>query len=205
MANYQLIVEQRNETGKSYARKLRANEKIPAVIYGQGKQAVNIEAAVRDVEKALASHGSLIDLDLGGAKKTVIVKDVRRDPVRGTLQHMDFHEVDLSKKLETTVPIRVVGEEERGNDGGIVQVLLWEVAVLCLPTDIPDAIEVDVKNLALEQLISVGELQLPAGVEALTDADEAVVKINVRIQTASDDEEAAETPEETAAEAQIEE
>lgn len=205
MANYQLIVEQRNETGKSYARKLRANEKIPAVIYGQGKQAVNIEAAVRDVEKALASHGSLIDLDLGGAKKTVIVKDVRRDPVRGTLQHMDFHEVDLSKKLETTVPIRVVGEEERGNDGGIVQVLLWEVAVLCLPTDIPDAIEVDVKNLALEQLISVGELQLPAGVEALTDADEAVVKINVRIQTASDEEEAAETPEETAAEAQIEE
>lgn len=177
MANYQLTVEERTQTGKSYARKLRAQEIIPAVIYGSGKPSLTIEVGVRDVEKALAAHGSLIDLNLGGTTKTVLVKDMHRDPVRGTLQHLDFHEVDLTKKLETTVPLRMAGEDRRPNDGGVVQVLHWEVGVLCLPTDIPEFINVDVSEIPLEGTISVGELELPTGVEILLDDDEAVVKV----------------------------
>lgn len=103
MANYQLTVENRTETGKSYARKLRADQKIPAVVYGSGNPAINIEVSIREAEKALASHGSLINLMLGGDSKTVIVKDIHRDPVKGGLLHLDFHEVDMSKKLEITV------------------------------------------------------------------------------------------------------
>ncbi len=177
MANYQLTVEERTQTGKSYARKLRAQERIPAVIYGSGKPSTNIEVGVRDVEKALAAHGSLIDLNLGGATKTVLVKDMHRDPVRGTLQHLDFHEVDLTKKLEITVPFRLVGEDKRPNDGGVVQILHWEVTVLCLPTDIPEFITVDVSELPLEATISVEDLELPTGVEILLDDDEGVVKV----------------------------
>lgn len=96
MANYQLTVEERSKTGKGYARKLRADGKIPAVIYGSGKEATNIELAVREIEKALSSSGSLIDLDLQGSTRTVIVKDIHREPVRATLQHVDFHEIDQS-------------------------------------------------------------------------------------------------------------
>ncbi len=179
MANYQLTVETRTETGKSYARKLRAEQKIPAVVYGSGNPAINIEVAVREAEKALTSHGSLINLELGGESKTVIVKDIHRDPVKGSLLHLDFHEVDMSKKLEITVPIRVVGEEGRSNDGGVVTTLLWEVTVSCLPTDIPETIEVDVSTLGLDQMVSVADLHVPAGVEIIDDPDEAVVKVEI--------------------------
>lgn len=183
MANYQLTVEERPQTGKSYARKLRAAGKLPAVIYGSGKESTIIEVVTRDVEKALAAHGSLIDLNVEGAKRTVLVKDIHRDPVRGTLQHVDFHEVDLTKKLEVTVPIRLTGEEQRPNDGGVVQMLLWEVTVLCLPTDIPEAILVDVSELELDHIFTVGQLELPAGVEVLADEDEAVVKVGLPAAT----------------------
>jgi len=189
MANYQLTVENRTETGKSYARKLRADQKIPAVVYGSGNPAINIEVSIREAEKALASHGSLINLMLGGDSKTVIVKDIHRDPVKGGLLHLDFHEVDMSKKLEITVPIRVLGEEARPNDGGVVNTLLWEVTVSCLPTDIPEAIEVDVSALEIDQVINVGELQLPAGVEIIEDADEAVVKVDIPEMVLEEDEE----------------
>ncbi len=179
MANYQLTVEARSETGKSYARKLRVEGKIPAVIYGSGKESTSIEVGIRDVEKAMSAHGSLIDLDLGGASKTVLVKDIHRDPVRGTLLHLDFHEIDLSKKLEIIVPVRIIGEDDRANDGGVVQVLLWELEVLCLPMDIPEAISVDVTKMGLDEAVTVADLDLPAGVEVLVDADEAVLKIAI--------------------------
>lgn len=179
MANYQLTVEERTQTGKSYARKLRADKKIPAVVYGSGKPAMNIEVAVRDVENALASQGSLIELQFGTGTKTVIVKDILRDPVRATLMHVDFHEIDLTQKLETTVPVRVVGEEDRINDGGVVTTLLWEMTVLCLPTDIPDVIEIDVKDLELDQVVTIGEVKLPEGVEAVDEADEPVIRVAI--------------------------
>lgn len=179
MASYQLTVEKRAETGKSYARKLRAEQKVPAVVYGSGKPAVNLEVIVRDVERALAYQGSLINLEFGGETRTVIVKDIHRDPVRGTLQHLDFHEIDLTKKLEITVPIRVFGEEGRTSDGGVVTTLLWEVTVLCLPTEIPEAIEVDVSEMEIDDVITVAELQLPAGVEVLEEEDEGVVKVDI--------------------------
>lgn len=212
MANYQLTVEERAQTGKGYARKLRADGKIPAVIYGSGKEATHIELAVREVERALSSSGSLIDLNLQGTTRTVIVKDIHREPVRATLQHVDFHEIDLTKKLETLVPIRVVGEDQRANDGGVVQTLLWEIEVLCLPTDIPNAIEVDVSELELDSTITLEDLVLPEGVEVIGDLDEAVLKVEIPEEVDLDeedvdeildeDEEPAETAEESAEESE---
>lgn len=196
VANYQLAVEERFQTGKSYARQLRAAQKVPAVVYGPGNAPINIEVAVREVEKAMSSQGSLIELQFGGGSKTVIVKDLQRDPVRGALQHLDFHEVDLTKKLEITIPIRVVGEGERSSDGGILATLLWEIPVLCLPTDIPDALEVDVSGLGLDETFTVADLKLPQGVEVLAEAEEAIARINLPVQAKDDEadsEEEAET------------
>ncbi|HHT43796.1 MAG TPA: 50S ribosomal protein L25 [Firmicutes bacterium] len=186
MANYQLTVEERTQTGKSYARKLRAAGKTPGVVYGYGQSATQIEAETREVERAIASTGSLIDLKFADGKKTVIVKDVHRDPVKGQLWHVDFHEVDLTKKLEVTVPLRIVGEDERESDGGVVQTHLWELQVLCLPTDIPASIDVDVSSLAVDEFLTIGQLQLPEGVEALGDPEEMVVKIALPTQAAAD-------------------
>lgn len=179
MASYQLTVEKRTETGKSYARQLRRSGRIPAVVYGSGKAPVSLEVVVREMERALASAGSLINLELGGANKTVIIKDILRDPVKGDLRHIDFHEVDLTKTLQISVPIRVVGEERRVSDGGVVTTLLWEVEVSCLPTDIPEAIEVDVGDLEIDDVINVEELKLPEGVEIMEEAGEPVVKVDL--------------------------
>lgn len=190
MANYQLTVEERTQVGKSYNRKLRAEGKIPAVVYGFGQEATSVQLTVRDVERALAAESNLIDLQLGEGKKTVIVKEIHRDPVKGSLLHLDFYEVDLAKKLEVTVPLRVVGEDQRPSDGGVVETLLWELPVLCLPTDIPSAIEIDVSGLALDQALTVGELELPEGVEALGDPDELVVRVAVPRRAAEGAEEA---------------
>jgi len=105
-----------------------------------------VEVSVREAERILSAAGSLVTLAINGDSKPVIVKDILRDPVRGDLMHVDFHAVDLKKELEISVPIRYVGEENRANDGGIVVTLLWEVTVSCLPTQIPEAIEVDVSD-----------------------------------------------------------
>lgn len=190
MANYLLTVEERNQTGKGYARKLRADGKIPAVIYGSGKEATSIQVVTRDAEKALASGESLIDLDLAGTKRTVIVKEILRDPVRTTLLHIDFHEIDLTKKLEVTVPLRIIGEDQRVNDGGVVAPLLWEVQVLCLPTDIPNALEVDVSQLEMDQSLTLGELELPEGIEVVGDPEEVVAKVEMPQQVSDEGEEA---------------
>lgn len=190
MANYLLTVEERNQTGKGYARKLRADGKIPAVIYGSGKEATSIQVVTRDAEKALASGESLIDLDLAGTKRTVIVKEILRDPVRTTLLHIDFHEIDLTKKLEVTVPLRIIGEDQRANDGGVVAPLLWEVQVLCLPTDIPNALEVDVSQLEMDQSLTLGELELPEGIEVVGDPEEVVAKVEMPQQVSDEGEEA---------------
>lgn len=179
MANYQLTVEKRIDTGKAHARQLRATGKIPAIVYGSGKEAMKLMVDTREAARAVAAAGSLINLAVEGESKTVIIKEIHSDPVRGDLLHLDFHEIDLTKKLETTVPIRVIGEENRPSDGGVVTTLLWEVAVSCLPTDIPEFIEVDVSELELDNVINVDELGLPAGVEILEELDEAVVKVDI--------------------------
>ena len=84
------------------------------------------------------------------------------------------------------MPLRIVGEDERESDGGVVQTHLWELQVLCLPTDIPASIDVDVSSLAVDEFLTIGQLQLPEGVEALGDPEEMVVKIALPTQAAAD-------------------
>ncbi len=179
MANYQLAVEKRDKVGSSFVKKLRRKNKIPAIVYGAGKETMPITVELRALERALSESSTLIDLNIGDDTKTVLVRDVQYDPVKGNILHVDFHEVALDQKIETVVPIRIINEDQRPSDGGVVGTLLWEVTVSCLPTDIPEAIEVDVKDLELGATLLVQDLTLPEGVEVVTDPEEAVVKVDV--------------------------
>lgn len=179
MANYQLAVEKRDKVGSSFVKKLRRKNKIPAIVYGAGKGTMPITVELRALERALSESSTLIDLNIGDDTKTVLVRDVQYDPVKGNILHVDFHEVALDQKIETVVPIRIINEDQRPSDGGVVGTLLWEVTVSCLPTDIPEAIEVDVKDLELGATLLVQDLTLPEGVEVVTDPEEAVVKVDV--------------------------
>jgi len=186
VGDHALSVEVREHTGKGMGRRLRAGGRIPAILYGRGRESVPISLDPRLLEKLLATSdagmNTLIDLAVAGrsdlAGRVVLVKELQRHPVRGSLLHADFYEVDLTKTIEVSVPIHVAGTAAGvALDGGILDQALRELEIECLPRAIPDQIDVDVSALMIGQSIHVRELSLPEGVKLLSDPDLSVVSV----------------------------
>src|SRR5690606_14056666 len=191
----------REDTGKGAARRLRREGLLPAVLYGETQ--TNLSLNVREAQKYFNTKGfnQLITLQVkkGRSKQElpVLVKEIQYDPLKGTPLHVDFYQVSMEQKVVVKVPVVLVGEDERENDGSIIDTVLYEVEVSCLSADIPAKIEVDISGLTMNNSITVGDLQPPAGVEFVTPADEPVVQaIAPRVEA-----EAAEEEEDAAAEA----
>jgi len=171
----------RDETGKEAARRLRAEKRLPAVLYGKESKLLSLDG--REAQKLLNTAGTSHLITLKIKKKNrkttedhpVLIKEVQFDPVKGELLHLDFYEVSLDHKVTLKVPLVLTGEEKRVNDGSIIEQLLHEVEIACLPTQIPGKIELDISKLAMGEAISAGDLQLPEGVELITAPDEHVV------------------------------
>ena len=167
------------------ARKLRAVGRIPAVFYGRGtpSQSLSLDAAAleRAIQKSEAGMNTLIDLnvekgDLGA--KVVLVKEIQRDPVGGAPLHADLYEVDLSKTIEVSVPIHILGTATGVSlDGGILDVQLRDLDVECLPRAIPDELQLDVSALGLGDSLHVRDIALPEGVTLRDDPDVSVVSV----------------------------
>lgn len=174
-----LTASVREETGKGTAHKLRSAGQLPAVLYGKDNLVITLNT--REVQKFLAAYGTsqLAQVNLVKGKKSskrpVLIKEVQVDPVKGDLLHVDLYEVSMDTKVTVSVPIVLVGQEERQNDGALVDQLLYEVEVSCLPTEIPKRIEVDVSKLAMHQSIAVKDITPPKDVEFVTAFDEVVV------------------------------
>jgi len=182
MKTVPLGVEPRQEKGKGQARRLRRAGRIPGVFYGPGNSATSISFDAKDfVMRVAGLEGShLIQFHSPKAllnDKVSLLKEVQAHPVTGQVLHADFYEVDLSKKIQVAVPLRFAGKAEGVTAGGILQPLRREVEVECLPTDIPEFIEVDVSRLGIHHALHVSELALPEGVEAVYDTDFAVVTV----------------------------
>jgi large subunit ribosomal protein L25 len=183
MAENQIAVELREGIGKGVARKLRAAGLIPGIFYGQGtSQAISLEP--RPLERLLASSAAglntLINLKGGGALdgKQVLVKDLQRDPVRGTLLHADLYAIDVKQVVHVSVPIHLTGTPEGvALDGGILDQVIREIELECLPTAIPEELPVDVTSLALGASLHVRDIALPSGVTLLTDGDLSVASV----------------------------
>lgn len=206
MSQVKIVAEPRLTSGKGFARKARQAGRIPAVIYGTGiaPKALEIDALTMDRFLGTAASGRLFEVQVGDKKHTVLMKDVQRDPARGTLLHVDFHEVPLDQAVQTAVPIIIVGETEREADGGVLALNMHEVQVSCLPTQIPDSVTVDVKALAMGETVAVADLVFPEGITAVDDPETAVVSI-VAPRVVETTEEADEAAEETASEEAAEE
>jgi len=168
MGEAKLAVEAREGRGKGMA---------PGVVYGAGREATPIAVQVAEFERLLdTSHGginTLIDLQgsSAAAGRTVIAKELQREPIRGSLLHVDFYEVNLREKIEVSVPVHLDGTAQGVVLGGVLDQQLREVDLLCLPGAIPDDLRADVSHLALGDSLHVSELVLPEGVEILTDAE----------------------------------
>lgn len=174
-----LTANVREETGKGIAHKLRSEGQIPAVLYGKDNLVITLNT--REVQKVLSVFGAsqLLKLKLVKGKKSserpVLIKEVQVDPVKGHLLHVDLYEVSLDHKVTLAMPVVLIGQEERANDGSIVEQLLYEVEITCLPTAIPKNIEVDISKLTMNQSIAVKDITPPKEVEFLTAPEEVVV------------------------------
>jgi large subunit ribosomal protein L25 len=172
----------RTPGGKNANRRLRKSGKIPAVIYGPGKQPVVITVDPGEVKTILhsdAGRNTIFALSVDGSEQNnVMVKDYQLDPVKGNLIHADLLEISMDRLLELTVNIELVGEPEGVKiDGGIMDFVTRSIEVECLPSDIPDSIKVDVSPLKINDYIRVKNIQTDAKVKILSDPEIVIVTI----------------------------
>jgi large subunit ribosomal protein L25 len=167
---------------KNHARRLRRSGKIPAVLYGPKTQAVALELDKKDFSTrvALLEGSHLVRLKSSTpalAEKVALVKEMQFHPISGDVTHADLYEVDLAAKIQVQVPLRFVGKAAGVTRGGILQPIVREVDVECLPLDIPGAFTVDVSALDIGDSIHVEEIQVPEGVTMVFESNFAVVTV----------------------------
>jgi large subunit ribosomal protein L25 len=171
-------VEKREEFGSRTSRRLRKTGRVPGVVYGGSDgESISFSADARELRRVLVGAGALIDLKVGGDTKPVIVKDTQLHPVRGELLHIDFLQVRLDEKIQTTVPLVVEGQEESPGikEGGVLEVPTHLLNIEALPTEIPENITVDVSGLGMTETMHLSALTAPAGVTFLDDPEETIV------------------------------
>jgi len=180
MKTIELAAEERTITTQGALRTLRQAGRIPSVVYGGSKEPVSIVVDTKSLTQGLKGHGTnvLVNLKTGTNSDIVLLKDVQRDVLTHAVIHVDFQRISMTKKLEVNVPLHVVGVAPGVKlGGGILEHILREVRVFCLPTDIPDGISVDVSQLQLNQGLKVKDLVLPKGVEVLSELEGMVLSI----------------------------
>ena len=203
-----LSVDQRIESGKGPARRLRAAGKAPAVFYGKKTEPIKIAIDVHDFRKAIEQAGSnpLFDLQIredgGTTTRRALLKERQIRPLDGSLVHLDFLEVFMDESIEVTVPIEFEGKPVGIDKGGIFQASARELRVSCLPDNIPNVITVDVSGLDVGHSVHVGDITLPEGVSTLQDkgvavATVAALKKEEEKAATAEEAEAAATPEKT--------
>jgi large subunit ribosomal protein L25 len=196
MERRELAVEIRSKTGKGISRQLRSKGLIPGVVYGKGMDAVPVSLNPKELDAAIAGEGGYNNLiNLKGADilngNVVIVADLFRDPIKGWPLHVDLHKINLAEKIKVAVPINIVGTAAGVIAGGLLDFAKHTIEVECLPTGIPEHIDVDVTELTIGHSIHVSELSVPAGVKILDDSRASVVSIlgKAKEETAAPEEE----------------
>lgn len=167
---FELEADVRQDIGRGASRRLRQTNKVPAVVYGAGEEPVSL---ILDHNKLItafsheAFYSHILSLKVGKKNEKVILKSIQRHPAKPRILHVDFLRVRADQKLHMHVPLHFKGEEDAPGvkEGGVFSHLFSDVEVSCLPADLPEFIEVDVSQLALNQAIHLTELKLPKGVE----------------------------------------
>jgi large subunit ribosomal protein L25 len=183
----EVSAQKRSKQGTGASRRLRREGKTPGIVYGGKQPAVVIELdhnALYHQLRQEAFHASVLTLNIEGAKEQVLLRSVNMHPFRVEVQHIDFQRVLADVKIQMKVPLHFINAEQSPGvklSGGIVSHVMSDLEIRCLPADLPEFIEVDLKDMALGHTVHVKELQLPKGVEAILHGSEnppvAVVQI----------------------------
>jgi large subunit ribosomal protein L25 len=174
--------EPRSGTGKGVARKLRAVGKVPGVLYGRGLEPVALAVDARTLGQALhtdSGRNVLIDLHVDGENHLTLLRELQRDPVRGTFFHVDFLKIARDVAIQVEVPIHIIGESQGVKEGGVIEHHIWNVRVECLPGNVPERIDAEVTELAIGDALRVSDLVAPSDVTILTPPEETVLSVVV--------------------------
>jgi large subunit ribosomal protein L25 len=171
LKQHELNATIRKTTGNGPARSLRRAGMFPAVIYGPGTEPILLAVNVRDFERVVQKGNirrTIFSLSIqNGATltKPAVIKELQTHPVSGQFLHVDFYEIDMNRKLRVMVPIIPKGKAKGEEFGGMLQIIEREIEVLCLPSEIPEALELDVSELGIGDALHVNDIALPTGVE----------------------------------------
>lgn len=180
-----LTVQKRTLIGRNAIKKIKTDGMVPGVIYGSNQEPVNLQINGRELLNLLSrasGENILVELEIedGSEKQNALamIQEVQHHPLQREIVHVDFHAVSAHETVSAEVPIETVGEAVGVKvQGGLLEHILRYLEVECLPRDLPQIIQVDVTNLDVGQALHVRELNLPPGVEAITDAEQTVVAV----------------------------
>ena len=210
--SFELNAEPRTDTGKGASRRLRHAGKVPAIMYGGGKDPESLTLSHNEVLRNLeheAFYSHILTVKTGGAETRAILRDLQRHPSRPVIMHMDLQRINESEKLKTQAPVHVIGEDSCAavKAGGLVSHDMTEVAIECLPKDLPEYIEVDISEMEVGDVKHLSDLTVPEGVtlsDLVRENDLTVVSIHAKRAEVEEEEapegEAAEGGEEAKAE-----
>ncbi len=187
MESLSLTVDKRDEKelGDNASRRLRREKFIPAVVYGLARDPISLKVNAKNFSGIIKGKGTanlIFDLSIGNSQKreSVILKDMQRNPITRDFLHLDFLRIEMKKEVETQVPIQIVNEQIAvgiKEEGGVLQHSLRELHVSCLPGDIPEGIEYDIKDLKIGDAVRVEDLQVDQKIRVLNDPQEVIISI----------------------------
>ncbi len=181
MQTHKLTYQDREKTGRGVNRRLRSSGRIPASLYGQGKaRSISVSAIdFRTLNREIGGSAAVIELhDEKGGKALSLVQEIQKDPVKGSIDHIDFQEIERGHSFETHVPVSLIGESDAigvKNEGGVIDLMAHEVDIRCRPSKLPEHVEVDVSQLSVGQAVHIRDLPELEGVEYLGNPDQVVV------------------------------
>ncbi|MFT5240147.1 MAG: large subunit ribosomal protein L25 [Candidatus Promineifilaceae bacterium] len=187
-----IVAENREANGKQLVRKLRNAGRLPGVLSRSDGTAVEVSMDHHSFEMSLRGHGlegRLLDVEVSGEDVgKFVLKDIQRHPVSGTVLHVDFVEVVMGHKMRSTTQLSFDGTPKGTEAGGVVEILLRDVEIECLPKNLIETLHIDISDLDIGDALTVGDIILPDDIEITTSADIAIISVSApRVKTAAEE------------------
>lgn len=178
-----LAASRRYETGKGPARRLRAAGQVPAVLYGKDQEAISLTLNAREALSlfySISVENTIVNLQIDDDKEAMetLVREIQMHPYRPDIIHVDFYCIERGVALELDIPANYIGTPQGVRDGGILEVILHELRVKCLPSAIPDTIDIEISGLDIGDSIHASEITMAEGVELLTDPGQTICLVS---------------------------
>jgi large subunit ribosomal protein L25 len=172
-----ISAEKREQKNRATLNRLRKQGRIPAVIYGNGTEALEVHLDGKEFRQHLGEGPGVMDIQVDDQVHHVMVREVQRDPIKANILHIDFLKVERNKPVEAEVPVHLVGEASGVKAGGVLQQTARSALIRSLPDQIPAELTLDISNLEIGDSVTLEDVPLPAGVELLSDGDTVVASV----------------------------